>query len=305
MTLTILSENGRGRLLSQWALDRGFQVNMVVAEEDPIQDLPFGELVKDIHADWMQDYINESKNVMKTGELDEGSAEKMLCSAWFDWNEKINLHKAPPIALWKREWNQELWVAQLEKMQRQGLQIRKEERLLDNEVTFDFRANLKSMPSWQWSAFDIHWDLGIYHDVLPSFFLHVQDPEQYFAYENLSFLQRGGGLWKVFLKMPYGSSADNKEAVIQAWLKNFKERWTWVKAEWAGGWQTLPFYQWKKDKGHLSAGLRSNHYEFGPQVSGSWSFEKQWNLEKKLFNALIQSVNQRKKKAYDFQILAP
>ena len=65
MTITILSENGRGRHLCQWAIAQGFQVNMVLPENDAYLEFPFGEFILDENTDWAQDYVDEARSVEK------------------------------------------------------------------------------------------------------------------------------------------------------------------------------------------------------------------------------------------------
>ena len=317
MMLTIFSENGRGRHLCRSALENGFQVNMVIPEQETIQELPFGEFVKDENTDWALEYFSEGKNFVKHNELFQYAkfgqapltlgAQQTLHSACFDWNQinSAKIEKFPP--LFQRQWGLSEWQDQLKKMTHLGLEVNGDAHMAAQEVVIDFRSDLKTKPLWQWAAFSIQWNLDIYQDVMPSQFVWLKNQDEYFAYENFSYVQKKEEQWKVFMKLPYQLeiSAETIEAVMAAWLKNFKSHWTWVNAEWTGQWQMLPFYQWKKEFRHEES---SAIYDMGPKVLGSYSFEKQWKLEKNIFNVLTESMKQRKnqrvKGKYDFKIHA-
>lgn len=313
MMLTIFAENGRGRHLCRLALARGFQVNMVASNQETIQELPFGEWIKDKDTDWAQDFFSEGKNIIQDNDLCEFgrfgrqplslASKQTLHSTVFDWDEANSTKTEGFPPLFQRQWGLVEWQDQLKKLTHLGLELNGDVNSVSQEVVIDFRSDLRTKPLWQWAVFTLQWDLDLYQDVMPSQFLWLSTPEEYLAYENFSYVQKTEDQWKVFVKLPYQTepSTEGAQAVMTAWLKNFKKRWAWARAEWTGQWQLLPFYQWKKE---LQQESSARFYDMGPKFLGSYSFEKQWKLENKIFNVLTASMNQRKKSGYDFKIHA-
>lgn len=326
MTISILSENGRGRLLCGWAIARGFQVNMVLTEDledsNAIKDFPFGEFVIDENTDWVQDYILDSRTIDRDFNFSEMSlggmrpltlsVEKTLFSSHFDLNEVAGLAlKNPSSHWWHREWDAKDWKKQMEKFKNLGVNFAPDDPSFYG-VTFDFRSQLKTYkPLWQWCSFIIEWDPGVYADVMVSPFVWVQNREEYLAYENLAFVQKveeantGHHQWQVYMKIPFtaGPESENLEPVIAAWIKNFCERLKWAQVKWTGDFKLWPFYQWKKPVETETNQRSEMLYDVGPRMLGSYSFQNQWKLEKKIYDALTDPKNQRKKSAYDFKIL--
>lgn len=317
MIMTVFSENGRGRHLCRWALERGFQVNMVLPEQEILCELPFGEWIKDENTDWAMDFFSEGKNLVKHNELIEisssgqralsVSAAENLQSAEFDFDQLNNLTTKQNPPLYQRQWGLQEFQTQLKKMSHKGLEQNQPINNAAQELIFDFRTDLRTKPVWQWASAIIQWDLSIYEDVIPSQFVWVHNYEEYLAYENFSFVQKqADGQWKVFLKLPFQADSElqSMETTMGAWLANFKQRWAWVKAEWTGLWQLLPFYQWKKLDVSSKPDRGTLFYDMGPRFLGSYSFEKQWKLENQILKVLTESSNRKKKGSYDFKIHA-
>ena len=325
MTITILSENGRGRHLCQWAIAQGFQVNMVLPENDAYLEFPFGEFILDENTDWAQDYADEAiaveknktlflMNVAGTKTLPANYA-KSISASWFDLDKVVQSSELKAAPWWTRQWSQEDWQRQIQKLKNQGVNF----DFVDPQfygITFDFRNNFLQRPLWQWGSFKINWDPGIYADVVPSAFIWLKNQEEYLAYENFAFVQKvKNHQWEVFVKLPYSRLAevytDNFVTLMQAWIKNFSERLQWAKVEAVGEYKVFPFYQWKSQEKKLKKIEKDPYfYDKGPHTFGSWSFKDQWQCEKVIFDVLTNSQemktqrkSQRKKNPYDFQIL--